>query len=119
LAAWLVLLAVSKFQVSQIGLVPKKNSNKFRTIFHLSYPKSGSTSINFRISKEDFSSTLQYGTIDDAIEDIKQSGPGCFLAIKLTLNQLLDSYQSIQMTINCWACAGKGNTIMIRFFHLA
>jgi hypothetical protein len=33
------------FQVSPIGLVPKKNSNTFRTIFHLSYPKSGSTSI--------------------------------------------------------------------------
>ena len=66
------------FQVSPIGLVRKKNSNKFRTIFHLSYPKSGSTSINFSISKEDFS--LQYVTIDDAIEGIKRYGPGCFLA---------------------------------------
>ena len=37
------------FQVSPIGLVPKKNSNKFRTIFYLSYPKSGSTSINCSI----------------------------------------------------------------------
>ncbi len=66
------------FQVSLIGLVAKKNSNKFRTIFHLSYPKSGSSSINYGISKEDFS--LQYVTIDDAIKGIKRLGPGCFLA---------------------------------------
>ena len=66
------------FQISPIGLVPKKNSNKFRTIFHLSYPKSGSSSINYGISKDDFS--LQYVTIDDAIKGIKRLGPGCFLA---------------------------------------
>ena len=49
------------FQILPIGLVPKKNSDKFRTIFHLSYPKSGSTNINSGISKDDFS--LQYVTI--------------------------------------------------------
>ena len=56
------------FQVSPIGLVPKKYSDKFRTIFHLSFPKSGVTSINYSISKEDFS--LNYITIDTAIEGI-------------------------------------------------
>ena len=66
------------FQVSPIGLVPKKNSKKFRTIFHLSFPKSGSTSINASISKDDFS--LQYVTIDTAIQGIKRFGHGCFLA---------------------------------------
>jgi hypothetical protein len=66
------------FQVSPIGLVPKKNSAKFRTIFHLSFPKSGSTSINASISQEDFS--LQYVTIDNAIEGIKHFGHGYFLA---------------------------------------
>ena len=65
------------FQVSPIGLVPKKNSNKFRAIFHLSYPKSGLTSINCGISKDDFS--LQYVTIDDAINGIKRFGTGCFV----------------------------------------
>ena len=68
----------SNFQVLPIGLVPKKNSGKFRTIFHLSYPQSGSSSINYHISKEDFS--LQYVTIDDAINGIQLNGPGCFLA---------------------------------------
>ena len=32
------------FQVSPIGLVPKKHSDKFQTIFHLSFPKSGTSS---------------------------------------------------------------------------
>lgn len=63
------------FQVSPIGLVPKKHSDKFRTIFHLSFPKSGNTSINHFISKEDHS--LQYITIDNAIEGIVRLGKGC------------------------------------------
>ena len=66
------------FQVSPIGLVPKKHSHKFRTIFHLSFPKTGVSSINYSISQDDFS--LQYVTIDDAIEGIKRFGHGCFLA---------------------------------------
>ena len=66
------------FQVSPLGLVPKKHSAKFRTIFHLSFPKSDDTSINASISKDDFS--LQYITIDNAIEGIKHLGQGCFLA---------------------------------------
>ena len=66
------------FQVSLIGLVPKKHTAKFRTIFHLSFPKSGETSINSSISKEDFS--LQYIAIDNAIQGILSFGQGCFLA---------------------------------------
>ena len=65
-------------QVSPIGLVPKKHSNKYRTIFHLSFPKSGTSSINHHIAKEDFS--LQYITIDNAVEGILNFGQGCFLA---------------------------------------
>ena len=68
---------LKNFQVSPIGLVPKKHSNKYRTIFHLSYPKSG-CSINSSINKEDFS--LTYVTIDDAIQAIQQLGEGAFLA---------------------------------------
>ena len=66
------------FHVSPIGLVPKKHSTKFRTIFHLSYPKSGASSINYSIPKEEYG--LQYITIDNAIHGILNSGPGCFLA---------------------------------------
>ena len=48
------------FQVSPIGLVPKKYSDKFRTIFHLSFPKSGVTSINYSISKGRFQPELYH-----------------------------------------------------------
>ena len=64
------------FQVSPIGLVPKKHSDKFRTICHLSFPKSGTTSINFSIPKEAYS--LQYITIDNAIQGILSLGQGCY-----------------------------------------
>ena len=66
------------FQVSPIGLVPKKHTAKFRTIFHLSFPKSGETSINSSISKEDFSP--QHIAIDNAVQGILRFGQGCFLA---------------------------------------
>lgn len=64
------------FQVSPIGLVPKKHSDKFCMIFHLSFPKSGISSIYF-IEKDDFS--FQYITIDNAIAAIQKFGPGCYL----------------------------------------
>ena len=66
------------FQVSPIGLVPKKHTQKFRTIFHLSFPKSGTSSINYFIEKDDFS--LQYITIDNAVAAIQEFGPSCFMA---------------------------------------
>ncbi len=43
------------FQIYPLGLVPEKNSSKWRTIFHLSYPKTSDTSINANISSEDYS----------------------------------------------------------------
>ena len=66
------------FQVSPIGLVPKKHSDNFRTIFYLSFPKSRTTSINYFIHKDDFS--LQYITIDKAISAIQRFGSDCFMA---------------------------------------
>lgn len=47
-------LPFPNLQVSPIELVPKKHSTKFRTIFHLSFPKYGVT-INYSISKRDHS----------------------------------------------------------------
>ena len=64
------------FQVSSIGMVPKKQSGQFRTICHLFYPKTG-CSINSSISKEDYS--LQYTTIDNAIHAIQALGKGTFM----------------------------------------
>ena len=44
----------------------------------MSFPKSGTTSVNSSISKEDYS--LQYITIDNAIQGILSLGQGCYLA---------------------------------------
>lgn len=64
------------FQVHPIGVVPKKNSQKWRTIVHLSYPTGNS--INDFISKDDF--RLTYITVDTAIATIKRLGKGCLLS---------------------------------------
>ena len=40
------------FHISPIGLVPKKHSDKFRAIFHLSFPKSGTTTIVDKTDKK-------------------------------------------------------------------
>ena len=56
----------------------KRHSDKFRTIFRLSFPKSGTSSINYFIEKDDFS--LQYITIDNTIAAVQKFGQGCFMA---------------------------------------
>ena len=66
------------FQIYPLGLVPKKNSSKWRTIFHLSYPKSSDHSVNANISAEEYS--LQYVRIDGAIRILLKLGPNCFMA---------------------------------------
>ena len=66
------------FQIYPLSLVSKKNSSKWRTIFHLSYLKTSHTSVNANISSEDFS--LQYVRIDDTIRILLKLGPNCFIA---------------------------------------
>ena len=101
------------FQVSPIGLVPKKHSDKFRTIFHLSFPKSGSSSINYFIEKDDFS--LQYITIDNAIAAIQNFGPGCYLA-KTDIESAFRLYPVHPDDWGFWGCFGRGNIILTKSF---
>ena len=63
-------------KISPIGLVPKKQSGKFRLIHHLSHPPGAS--INDGISEEH--SKVIYQSIDDAVKIINELGQGCFLA---------------------------------------
>jgi hypothetical protein len=65
-------------QIYPIGVVPKKHSSDWRTIFHLSHPKSSCTSVNANISKENYS--LEYVTIDYATNLITQLGKGSYMA---------------------------------------
>ena len=88
------------FQVSPIGLVPKKHSDKFQTIFHLSFPKSETSSINYFIEKDDFS--LQYITIDNAIAAIQKFGPGCYMG----KTDIESAFRLIPVHANDWALMG-------------
>ena len=88
------------FQVFPIGLVPKKHSNKFRTIFHLSYPKSGTSSINYFVEKDDFS--LQYITIDNAIAVIQEFGRGYYIG----KTDIESAFCLIQVNLYYWELLG-------------
>ncbi|KAK3094320.1 hypothetical protein FSP39_000299 [Pinctada imbricata] len=63
-------------QCSPLGLVPKKESGKFRMIHHLSFPEGGS--INDGISHEHCA--VKYQSLDDAVAQIKKFGVGALLA---------------------------------------
>ena len=103
------------FQVSHISLVPKKHSDKFRMIFHLSYPKSGTSSMNYFIEKDDFS--LQYITIDNAIAAIQNFGQGCYMG-KTDIESPFCLIPATRMTGNFWGYSGTGSTILTRCSHL-
>lgn len=64
------------FQVSPLGVVPKKTPGEFRLIHHLSFPKG--SSVNHGISPEH--TRVCYTRIEDTINQIKELGQGCYLA---------------------------------------
>ena len=53
-----------------MGVIPKKQSNEWRTIYHLSYPEGDS--VNDHIPKDPY--TLQYFRVDGAIRILKSLG---------------------------------------------
>ena len=63
-------------QCHPVGVVPKKHSVEWRTIYHLSYPEGDS--INDHIPKDPYS--LQYVRVDDAISILQSLGPGSYMA---------------------------------------
>jgi hypothetical protein len=64
------------FQVSPLGLIPKKEPNKFRLIHDLSFPHDDS--INSSIPST--YTTVQYETLDHAIQCILSMGNQCLIA---------------------------------------
>ena len=64
-----------QFRVSPLGVVPKKSPGEFRMIHHLSYPEG--SSMNDFIPKE--LSSVQYDTMYDAVDFIKQSPRPVFM----------------------------------------
>ena len=63
-------------QCHPVGVVPKKHSSEWRTIYHLSHPEGDS--LNDYIPKDPYS--LQYVKVDDAIRVLQSLGPGSYLA---------------------------------------
>lgn len=90
----------TNLQVYPLGLVPKKNSSKWRTIFHLSYPKGTSDSINANIPIEDF--PLQYIKVEDAISLIHEFGEGTFM----TKTDIKSAFRIIPVHPNDWELLG-------------
>ncbi|CAJ0936584.1 unnamed protein product [Ranitomeya imitator] len=63
-------------RVSPLGIVPKKESGKYRLIHHLSYPKGGP--MNDGIPEDD--TTVTYILFDRAVEMVRKAGPGTLMA---------------------------------------
>ena len=63
-------------QCHPLGVVPKKHSSDWRTIYHLSYPEGDS--INDYIPKEPYA--IQYVRVDDAIRILLSLGQGPYMA---------------------------------------
>ena len=63
---------LSHMQCHPLGVIPKKHSSDWRTIYHLSYPEGDS--INDYIPKEPYA--LQYVRVDDTICIVLSLGPG-------------------------------------------
>ena len=66
-------------QCHPVGVVPKKHSSEWRTIYHLSYPE-GDSIYNY-IPRDPYA--LQYVRVDDAIDILKSLGPGSFMAQRI------------------------------------
>ena len=67
---------LANFQCHPVGVIPKKHSSDWRTIYHLSYPQGDS--INDHIAKDPYS--LSYVRVDDAIHILQSLGRGAFMA---------------------------------------
>ena len=86
------------FQCHPVGVVPKKHSSAWRTIYHLSYPQGNS--INDHIPKDPYS--LSYVRVDDAINIIQSLGRGAFMA----KTDLKSAFRLIPIHPDDWSLLG-------------
>ncbi|XP_069595134.1 uncharacterized protein [Ranitomeya imitator] len=63
-------------RVSPLGIVPKKESGKYRLIHHLSYPKG--MSVNDGIPSDE--TAVTYISFDKAVDLVRNAGPGALMA---------------------------------------
>ena len=108
-------LSLSWRQVLQcrpLGLVPKAQPGRFRTIVNLSSPRD---SVNSGISEEICS--VSYATLDDVVGLIKRLGPMTQL-VKWTLKMRTRWYLSIHMISNSWLLYGARTFMLIAVLPL-
>ena len=86
------------FQCHPVGVVPKKHSTEWHTIYHLSYPPGDS--INDHIPKDPFS--LSYVRVDDAIHILQSLGKRAFMA----KTDLKTAFRLIPIHPNDWSLLG-------------
>ena len=87
---------------SPVGLVPKDNGTKTRLIFHLSYPRNGTTSVNYNTPEE--SCMVKYKDLDYAvklcIEKIKEFGKR--IEFFFGKSDLTSTFRHLPMKKECW-----------------
>ena len=93
-------------QCHPIGVVPKKEAGKFRTILHLSYAPGDS--VNNYIPKDQYS--LQYITIDKVILAIKRLGREAWLS-KLDVEA---AFRIVPVHPSQWHLLGRKSITLIR-----
>ena len=91
-------IPLPNFQCHPVGVVPKKHSTEWRTIYHLAYRQG--TSINDHIPKDPFS--LSYVRVDDAISILQSLGRGAFMA----KTDLKSAFRLIPIHLNDWSLLG-------------
>ncbi|XP_063049771.1 uncharacterized protein LOC134444364 [Engraulis encrasicolus] len=97
----LICLPKRPFRVNALGVATRKYSGKKRLIFDMSSPHAASrASINELIPLEPFS--LQYATVDNAIELIKVAGRGAFLAKA----DITDAFKTMPIHPSDWPLFG-------------
>lgn len=109
------------FRVSPLGIVPKKETGKFRLIHHLSHPKGAS--VNDGISKEDAS--VSYVSFDRAVMLVRQAGAGALMAKSESAFRLLPVHPECYHLLGCQvdgeyffdACLPMGCSISINFLE--
>ena len=83
---------IPTLRVSPLGLVPKKEPNKFRLIHHLSYPPGNS--LNDFIDPKLCS--VQYTNFDEAVHMIQDLGQGCLLA----KSDIMSAFRLLPVSVN-------------------
>ena len=87
------------FQCHPIGVVPKKHSTEWHTIYHLSYAPHDS--INDHTPKDPYS--LQYVRVDVAISILKSLGPGAYM----TKTDLKSAFRIMLLYPDDWNLLGS------------